>query len=279
MYRLGEKQILTVRKKVDFGVYLSEKEPEADEDTVLLPIKQVPEHLETGDDIEVFLYRDSEDRLIATVKEPKLTLGQVAVLQVVQVNRVGAFLNWGLEKDLFLPYREQTAPVKVGDDCVVALYIDKSRRLCATMKVYPYLRQDSPYQKDDRVKGIIYEISDNFGAFVAVDACFSGLIPKKEMTRSLAVGEHIEARITGVRKDGKLGLSLRDKAYIQMYADAEKVMEKIRKEDGELPFTDKADPELIRREMGMSKNEFKRAVGHLLKENKIVITNHSILMK
>lgn len=142
--KLGEKQVLTVVKIVEFGVYLGN-----DEERVLLPKKQVPHGIEVGDPIEVFLYRDSSDRLIATTNEPKLTMGQIAVLKVADVGRMGAFLDWGLEKDLFLPFKEQTAKVQKGDQCLVTLYVDKSGRLCATMKVYHMLRTDSPYQKDD----------------------------------------------------------------------------------------------------------------------------------
>ncbi|MBS7302630.1 MAG: S1 RNA-binding domain-containing protein [Lachnospiraceae bacterium] len=279
MLRLGEKQTLEIVKEVDFGVYLAESKETAEKEKVLLPSKQVPEGAKKGDRIEVFLYKDSKDRFIATVNEPKLYLGQMAVLQVVQINRVGAFLDWGLEKDLFLPYKEQTKPLNTGDECIVALYIDKSSRLCATMKVYPYLRKDSPYQKDDRVTGIIYEISPNFGAFVAVDSCYSALIPKKEMTKELNVGDKVSARVAGRKEDGKLDLSLREKAYIQINIDAEKVMQKLEKNGGILPFTDKAAPELIREEMDMSKNEFKRAVGNLLKAGKLIITETEIRRK
>ena len=148
--KLGEKQVLTVVKTVDFGVYLG-----SETERVLLPKKQVPSGIEVGDPIEVFLYKDSSDRIIATTREPKLTLGKLAVLEVADTNRMGAFLDWGLEKDLFLPFRQQTAKVKKGDRCLCTLYIDKSERLCATMKVYHMLRTDSPYQKDDRVQGII----------------------------------------------------------------------------------------------------------------------------
>ena len=162
--KLGEKQVLTVVKTVDFGVYLG-----SDEERVLLPKKQVPEGIEVGDPVEVFLYKDSSDRLIATTHEPKLTLGKLAVLEVADTNRMGAFLDWGLEKDLFLPFRQQTAKVQKGDKCLVTLYIDKSERLCATMKVYHQLQTDSPYEKDDKVTGIIYDRSDEFGMFVAVD--------------------------------------------------------------------------------------------------------------
>jgi len=279
MIRLAEKQTLTVVKKVEFGVYLAESKEAAVEEKVLLPIKQVPENTAVGDEIEVFIYKDSKDRLIATVNEPLLVKGKTAVLRVVQVNRVGAFLYWGLEKDLFLPFKEQTKPVQVGDECLVALYIDKSGRLCATMKVYPYLRTDSPYGKDDKVTGVIYEISDNFGAFVAVDNCFSALIAKKEMTTKLAVGDVVQARVASIKKEGKLDLSLREKAYIQMNIDAEKVMKKLEEGNGVLPFTDKASPELIKAEMDMSKNEFKRAVGNLLKAGKIEIGETEIRWK
>lgn len=127
----------------------------------------------------MFLYKDSSDRLIATTNQPKITLGEIKALKVADTGKIGAFLDWGLEKDLLLPFREQTAKVKKGDEVLVSLYIDKSDRLCATMKVYGMLRQDSPYQKDDQVEGIIYDTSDNFGMFVAVDDCFSALIPKR----------------------------------------------------------------------------------------------------
>ena len=279
MIRLAEKQTLEVVKKVEFGVYLAENKEAAAEEKVLLPIKQVPEGTSVGDEIEVFIYKDSKDRMIATKKEPLLVKGQTAVLKVVQVNRVGAFLYWGLEKDLFLPFKEQTKPVQVGDECLVALYIDKSGRLCATMKVYPYLRMDSPYGKDDKVSGVVYEISDNFGAFVAVDNCFSALIAIKEMTTKLAVGDVVQARVASIKKEGKLDLSLREKAYIQMNIDAEKVMKKLEEGKGVLPFTDKASPELIKAEMDMSKNEFKRAVGNLLKAGKIEIGETQIRWK
>ena len=121
--------------------------------------------------------------MIATTKEPKLTLGNLAVLEVVDVGRIGAFLDWGLEKDLLLPFKEQTTKVEKGDRCLVSLYIDKSGRLCATMKVYPLLRTDSPYKKDDTVRGTVYEISRDFGVFVAVDDQFSALIPQKRSLR------------------------------------------------------------------------------------------------
>ena len=264
--RLGEKQVLTVVKKVDFGVYLG-----SDEERVLLPKKQVPEEIEVGDPVEVFLYKDSSDRMIATTKEPKLTLGNLAVLEVVDVGRIGAILDWGLEQDLLLPFKEQTTKVEKGDRCLVSLYFDKSGRLCATMKVYPLLRTDSPYKKDDTVRGTVYEISRDFGVFVAVDDRFSALIPRREVYGRMYIGQQIEARVAAVKADGKLDLSVRGRIPEQMDADAQKIMDRIEKSGGGLPFTDKADPERIRDEFGMSKAAFKRAVGRLLKQGKVRI--------
>ena len=274
---VGKKQKLQVVKRVEFGVYLA---PEGNpEERVLLPAKQVPAGCSAGDELEVFVYRDSKDRLISTTAQPALCVGEVAQLTVAQTGKVGAFLSWGLEKDLFLPFREQTRPVKVGDSFPVALYVDKSGRLCATMKLYHYLRTDSPYKKDDRVTGYLYEISRQFGAFVAVDDRYSALIPPREMYGQLKAGERIEARVAAVHEDGKLDLSVRDKAYLMIGRDAERVMEAVEREGGELPFNDKAAPELIREKMQMSKNEFKRAVGHLLKEGRVEITQKGIRKK
>jgi len=275
MIKLGEKQKLTVVKKVEFGVYLAQS-PETSEDRVLLPAKQVPEGTAMGDTIEVFVYRDSQDRMIATTNTPKLVMGEVAELTVSQVSKFGAFLDWGLEKDLLIPFKQQLVRLQPGDNVLVSLYIDKSGRLCATMNVYPNLKANSPYKKDDKVRGRVYTISDDFGAFVAVDNIYSALIPKKELYGTVRVGEDITARVTEVKADGRLNLSVRDKAYLQIEKDAQEVLSIIDSYDGVLPFNDKVSPEIIKRETGMSKNEFKRAVGNLLKAGKIEITEKVI---
>lgn len=277
MIELGRKQTLILVKQVEFGAYLAEKQE--DTEKVLLPKKQVPADAKTGDRLEVFVYKDSKDRLISTTHIPKLMLGGLAVLTVAEVGKIGAFLDWGLEKDLLLPFREQTTRVKQGDEVLAALYIDKSNRLCATMKIYDYLQTDSSYKKEDRVTGRVYEISDNFGAFVAVDDKYSGLINKKEYHGELAVGDMIEARVCKVKEDGKLDLSVREKAHLQMDKDAELVLKVLDEYDGVLPFNDKVSPEIIERELHLSKNAFKRAVGRLLKEGRIEITEKRILRK
>lgn len=276
MIELGKKQELVVAKTVDFGVYLGENINAGEKERVLLPKKQVPDGTKEGDKISVFIYKDSSDRLIATTREPKIMLGQLALLKVAQVGKIGAFLDWGLEKDLFLPYKEQTKKVHEGEEILAALYIDKSSRLCATMKVYHYLRTDSPYSEGDSVTGVIYEISDNFGVFVAVDYKYSAMIPRQEAQGNYKPGDEITCRVTAVRDDGKLTLSPKKKAYMQLHEDAESVYEIILEFDGELPFDDKASPEVIKREFGLSKNAFKRAVGHLLKEKKIELKNGKI---
>ena len=274
MLKIGEKQILRIDKQVPFGVYLTSDIPN---ERVLLPRSPVPENAAIGDELEVFLYKDSEDRLIATRKEPKLTLHQVGYLTVIQVSRIGAFLDWGLDKDLLLPYHEQPRErVKEGQTVLVAVYIDKSERLCATMNVYPWLRTDSPYQVGDRVTGIVYETSRNFGAFVAVDSIYSALIPRRELVREFKAGDVVQARVTSVKPDGKLDLSIREKGLLQIDADTETILNMMKERGGKLPFTDKASPEKIREELHMSKNEFKRAVGHLLRENKIIIEEEQI---
>ena len=178
----------SVEKTVPFGVYLTGENPE--EGRVLLPRSQVPEGISEGDELEVFLYKDSEDRPIATCKTPKLQLHEVGWLRVAQVGRIGAFLDWGLDKDLLLPYSEQPRErVREGQEVLVAVYLDKSGRLCATMNVYPYLSTNSPYHTGDQVTGVVYETSGNFGLFVAVDSMYSALVPKREVMRPVRIGE------------------------------------------------------------------------------------------
>lgn len=274
MIELGKVQTLKVLRIKNFGVYVGEDAE--GETSVLLPKKQVPEGTKVGDELSVFIYKDSEDRLIATTGIPKIQVGEVGVLEVKDVAKIGAFLDMGLEKDLLLPFKEQNHKVKMGEKCLVALYVDKSRRLAATMRVYSYMSNESPYRKDDWVNGTIYEINENLGAFVAVDNRYYGLIPKREMYGEYHEGESVEARVIKVRDDGKLDLSPRDKAYVQINEDSERVLQVLDEFEGVLPFNDRVSPEVIKREFNLSKNAFKRAVGHLLKEGKVKITEKTI---
>ena len=283
MIKTGYRQKLKVVKKVEFGIYLAEEGlGDKAEERVLLPASRVPEGVTVGSELDVFVYRDSEDRQIATLETPRLTIGSLARLKVVQVTRIGAFLDWGLEKDLFLPYAQQTYKVEQGDEILVTMYADKSDRLCAKMDVYRSLEDRSDYKKDDTVVGTLYLISNNFGAFVAVDDKYSALIPKKEMfgaAEKLVPGMKVTARVARVMNDGRLELAVRDKGYMQRNEDADKIYEMLKAAGGKLDFYDKSEPELIREKTGMSKNEFKRAVGKLLKEDKIDIGEGTISLR
>ncbi|MGI6054687.1 MAG: S1 RNA-binding domain-containing protein [Clostridium sp.] len=277
MIELGRVQELIVVREKTFGVYLSRRQGDAE--SVLLPKKQVPEGTKTGDRIRVFIYKDSEDRLIATTASPKLEVGETAVLKVRDVAKIGAFLDMGLEKDLLLPFKEQNHPVISGEECLVALYVDKSGRLAATMKVYPYLRSDSGLQKDMWTEGRVYELNDSLGVFVAVQDHYFGLIPRREVYENYRLGQIVRVRVTKVREDGKLDLSAREKAYQQIYGDAETILRRMDEQGGSLPFNDRVSPEIIQREFHLSKNAFKRAIGHLLKDGRIVIEENSIRQK
>jgi predicted RNA-binding protein (virulence factor B family) len=269
---LGTKQKLKISKRAEFGVYLSDEEGYE----VLLPKKQVPEEAEIGDILEVFLYRDSSDRLISTTNEPKLLLGEVAILEVKEVGSIGAFLDWGLEKDLLLPYSEQVKKAETGDKVLVALYLDKSSRLCATMKVYSYLKGKSLYRRNDVVTGILFGKSEQYGYFLAVDNKYLARIAKKDVVGSLAFGGSVVARVTENHADGKLDLSMKKPVPLQMGDDAKTVLEAIKEDGGVLALNDKSAPEDIEKRLGLSKNAFKRAVGRLLKEDKIRINTKNI---
>lgn len=275
MIELGKIQKLKVNREVSFGVYLGSSNDE-NNDEVLLPIKQVPKDLEIGDEIEVFVYKDSEDRIIATTKRPKITIDELSVLKVVDNTKIGAFLDWGLEKDLFLPFKQQLKPPVEGKSYLVGLYVDKANRLCATMKIYDLLSCDSPYKQGDYVEGTIYKINSEIGAFVAVNNKYHGLILNKEFYGNYKEGDTVEVRIKNVRNDGKLELSLRKQTYKQIEGDSKKIMDALESNNGKLMLNDKSDPDDIKEELSMSKGAFKRAVGRLLKEGAIEITDNGI---
>ena len=275
MIELGKIQRLEVIRLTRIGAFLNTRNG-SEKDEVLLPKNQLPSGIEAGDELEVFVYRDSEDRLIATTKKPEITLGEFAKLRVADNSKIGAFLDWGLEKDLLLPFKEQTCEVKKDSSYLVGLYIDKSRRLCATMDIYKLLGDVSPYKGNERVEGTIYQIKEDLGAFVAVDNKYSGLIPKKEFYGDYKCGDTVEVRIKKVREDGKLELSLRKEAHNQMKDDAETIFEKMVANNGRLTLNDDSSPEEIKRQLKMSKSAFKRAVGKLLKERRIRITEKGI---
>jgi len=274
MIEIGMMQTLCVIREAAQGIYLNEID--GCDQEILLPKAQVPEGTNIGDTLDVFIYRDSEDRKIATIRKPKLMIGELAPLKVVSVSRIGAFLDWGLEKDLFLPFKQQIGRIQKDEIYLVGMYRDKSDRLCATMKVYDLLRCDSPYKVNDEVIGTIYSFKEAFGAFVAVDNKYHGLIPVKELYGNHQVGETVSLRVSFVKPDGKLELSLRKAAHLQMEEDARNIMEALEVNGGQLPLNDKSAPEVIKESLNMSKAAFKRAIGKLMKEGVIEIKEDGI---
>lgn len=278
MVKLGKTQRLKVANISKIGAYL-DGETGNEDDNILLPNNQLPEDVKVDDEIEVFIYRDSEDRIIATRKEPLIECGEIAKLEVKQNTTIGAFLDMGLDKDLLLPFKEQKFNVKVGNKYLVYAYIDKSDRLTATTYVGNHLKCDSPYKKNDIVRGTVYAISKEIGILVAVDDKYKGLIPKNYYFDKIQVGEEIEVRVIRVREDGKLDLSTKEPAYMEMDKDSEMILNKIMRYDGLLPLNDKSKPEDIKDRLHISKAAFKRAVGRLLKQDKIIQTEKGLKLK
>ena len=240
---------------------------------------EVPNNIKVGDKIEAFVYVDSNGGLLATSQKPKLAVGEIGLLSVVSISKIGAFLDWGLKKDLLLPFSEQTSRVERGRRYLVGVYVDKSNRPCATMRIKNLLSTKSPYRENDKTVGTIYSINPDMGAFVAVDNKYDGLITKDELYGAFRPGDEVDIRITKVREDGRLYLSLRSKSYKQIDKDGATIINKIKKNGGKLNLNDNSSPRIIREELNMSKSSFKRAVGRLLKERKIEFMDNGIRLK
>ena len=275
MIEIGKMQKLQVLSKTELGAYLNFPGARAGED-IILPKHELPEQLAVDDELEVFVYSDAEGEIIATLTKPELTVGELGFLKVVDTTGFGAFLAWGLPKDLLLPLKEQVGRVKKGDICLVGLYVNRSNKVCATMRIYDLLSSEIPYKTNDQVSGTVYRINPELGVFVAVDNQYHGFIHRNEIFDALHPGEAITARVKKVREDGKLELTLRQMAYQEIEGDAEKIMERLKLNGGSLPLNDYSDPELIKTELNMSKRAFKRALGRLLKEGAIKNTDTGI---
>ncbi len=275
MIEIGKMQKLQLIRKTEMGAYLNYKNAK-NRDDILLPKNEVPQEFEIGAEIEVFVYKDSEDKLIASDRKPKLTIGELGLLRVVDTTNFGAFLDWGLKKDLLLPLREQVGKVSKGDLCLVGLFINNRNKICATMRIYNLLSTESPYKQNDRVHGIVYSINRDIGIFVAMDNKYHGLIHNNELYSNYAIGDYIEARVKKVREDGKLELSFRKEAYNEIESNAQKIMARLKLSGGTLPINDNSSPDYIKAELSISKRAFKRAVGRLLKEGAIKITEEGI---
>ncbi|PIE33232.1 RNA-binding protein [candidate division KSB3 bacterium] len=278
MIETGKIQTLTIAKLVTFGAYLDAGTGNPS-DNVLLPKNQLPPDAKPGDTLDVFIYRDSEERPIATCQKPRVQVGELAYLKVVENTKVGAFLDWGLEKDLFLPFKEQKFRVQAGASYLFAVYLDKADRPCATTALEPHLRTDSPYKKGDIVHGTVYMPRKGVGIFVAVEDLYAGFVPEQENFFPLSAGDQLQLRVINVREDGKLTLSTRQLAHKQMRDDAAMLLGVLEENDGDIPLNDRSDPEAIKRHLHLSKKAFKRAVGQLLKAGAIEQTEWGIRLK
>ncbi|WP_018249785.1 CvfB family protein [Orenia marismortui] len=261
-----------VVKEVDFGLYL-----EISGEEILLPKKYIPEGTEIGDILKVFLYKDSEDRLIATTLTPKAEVGDYAYLEVKDVSRIGAFLDWGLEKDLLVPYREQRGKMKKGKKYVVRVYLDQETdRIVATEKFDRFINHNElDVSEGDEVNILIYRYTD-LGVEVIIDDKYYGLVYNDDIFKNLKIGQRHKGYIKKVREDNKIDLSLRKIGYGRIEDAKTKILKKLKEKEGFLALNDKSSPDLIKKVLEMSKGTFKKAIGGLYKEEIINITAEGI---
>lgn len=275
MLKIGDYNDIAVIEKVDFGVYLG-----SPEEKVLLPRKYVDEGTEIGDIKKVFIYKDSEDRIIATTAVPKAKVGEFAYLEVKEVNNFGAFLDWGLEKDLFVPYREQTISMEQFKSYVVYIYLDdKTGRIAATTKVSKYLNTlPIDVSEEDEVDLLVYKFTD-IGAVVIVNNKFSGMIYKNDIYQELNIGDRLKGYVFKIREDDKLDIIIRKRGYAKVLDSEEILLDMLKENNGFLPYHDKSPAEEIEKNLHMSKGTFKKAVGGLYKAKVIEIIENGIKLK
>jgi predicted RNA-binding protein (virulence factor B family) len=273
MMHLGQYNTLTILRFTAPGAYLGDDE----DNVVLLPTKYIPEGAEIGDEISVFLYLDSEDRIIATTLKPLLELHSFGILKVNEVSHFGAFLEWGIEKDLLVPFKEQNQKMEEGKSYIVYLYLDEAtHRLVASSRIKRYLESERILvQENDEVDLLICNTTE-LGKNVIVNDTYSGLIYKNEIVRPLRYGERCKGYVKKVREDGKLDISLEKIGFVKMEDTCQRILNYLSEHDGKMFLTDKSDPDVIREEIGMSKKTFKSAVGMLYKQKLIVINEDHI---
>jgi predicted RNA-binding protein (virulence factor B family) len=273
MIEIGKQNRLLVLRNTSVGLYLGDE----DGQDVLLPIKYIPEGIEVHDEIDVFVYRDSEDRLIATTLEPRIQLNGFASLRVKDVNEVGAFLDWGLEKDLMVPYREQTSRMRVGQYQVVYLYVDaETNRLAATNKLDRFLDSDpSQLQEGQQVDLLVWTETD-LGYNVIINQKYKGLVYKNEIYTSIEPGDELIGYIKRLREDSKIDVSLQQQGFANIEVNAQVVLDKLKKNKGFIPLNDNSSPEDIMDVFQMSKKTFKKAIGTLYKQRLIALEEKGI---
>lgn len=269
--QIGRHNCLRVKRDRDVGLFL-----EAGRfGTVLLPRRYVPEGVCEGDEIDVFVYLDSEDDLIATTQQPLVEVGGIAPLKVVSTGAVGAFLDWGLPKDLLLPFQQQRSPVREGQTVIVAVYLDNTNRIAASTKLDRFFNPEPTYRNHAKVDLMIAERTD-LGVKAIVDQQCWGLIHHQDLFRKLHYGQQLSGFIKQVRADGKIDLLLEQPGFAPVSGLAERILQQLQQQGGFLPLSDRSDPELIKKRFGVSKKKFKMAIGTLYKQRRIQIEPEGI---
>ena len=274
MIQIGKTQKLTIARKKDHGFYLEDEE----ENDVLLPLKYTSEGQDVGDMIEVFVYCDSEDWEIATTEKPKLEVNEFALLEVSATTSIGAFCNWGMPKDLLVPFRNQKRKLKTGDKVVVYMYLDElSERLVGTTKHNKYLLKeaDENIKMGDRFEALV-ESKTDLGYKLILGNTYMGLLHHSDVHGSLKIGDRVSAYVKPLREDGKIDVSLDAVGYQHVDAEAAKILQMLKDNEGRLPYSDKSDPEAIRAAFNMSKKLFKKTIGGLYRDKVIQINKDSI---
>jgi hypothetical protein len=273
--QLGQRQLLTTTRETKSGLYLAD----ATGAEVLLPGKYIPENVKTGDKVEVFIYKDSEDRLVATTQTPKITLHQFAYLPVKTVNAYAAFVDWGLDKDLFVPYKEQPQKLIAGKSYLFYLYLDaQTDRLAASANVGRFLNNDNlTLQANEEVEIMIWEPTD-LGYNVIINHSHRGLLYRNELFTPVQIGETHTAYIKKIREDNKIDVQLQKTGYDNIEPNAAKILEQLKNNKGFLPLTDNSAPETITQQLQMSKKTFKKAIGLLYKQQVIRLAAEGIYL-
>jgi predicted RNA-binding protein (virulence factor B family) len=269
MIKTGEYNSLTVVRKADFGYFLDAKTGRTDDDLLLPNSNTLGQSLNVGDEIEVFVYRDSKDRPVATLKKPLAQAFDVAYLKVVSSTPMGAFADFGLDRDVFIPMKEQKYTLHEGSSYLLYLYIDKTGRIAATTEVDRALSTESEYKVGDEVTGIVYGFQTNGSVMVAVDGRYRGVILKNEYFTEMQPGFEVKLRVKKIYEDGKLGLTPRGRAVEERTQLEDEIMKYLEKNGGEMPYNDKSSPDDIREVFNQSKNYFKNALGGLMKKGLI----------
>lgn len=273
MVKIGDYNILRVVKKLDFGLYLDG----GDDGEILLPTKYVPEGVETGDDLNVFIYFDSEDRIIATTEQPTAKVGEFALLEVVAVTKFGAFLDWGLAKDLMVPFREQKIKMETGQKHVVYIYVDEqTQRIVASAKLDRFLDNVAPNYETDQEVELMIASKTELGYKVIINSLHWGMLYGNEVFQQLHRGDVMTGYIKKIREDDKIDVSLQKSGFARTETLQDQILDKLKSNKGFLPVSDKTDAQIIYDLFGCSKKSFKMTIGTLFKQRIIVIEKDGI---